>query len=143
VTDGFVAVLGRLDRGPERFEGHTLQNVPFGMEVCALTLLGCDDMQVYFRLAESLVTPSRPMLIVTCLPEHQHQASWVLRAGRKPHAFLASQPDANHTQTPEHFAGIGESWVDAPLLDGLAMAGLSDQVTAAALCGTLGHHAHR
>jgi hypothetical protein len=139
---GFVAVLGRFARSPERFESHTLQSVPLGLEVSALTLPGCDDMQVYFRLAESLVTPSDPTPVALCLPEHQHQASWAFRAGRKPFAFLLPRADENATQRPQYFAGIGEGWVDAPLQEGLAMAGLSDHVTAVVLCGTLGHHAH-
>jgi hypothetical protein len=139
---GFVAVLGRFAHSPGRFESHTLQSVPLGMGVSALTLPGCDDMQVYFRLAGSLVTPSGPILVALCLPEYQHQASWAFRAGRKPFAFLLSRADENPAQTPQYFAGIGESWVDAPLQEGLAMAGLSDHVTAVALCGTLGQHAH-
>ena len=141
MPDGFVAVIGTaVPAALARFEGFAVSVVRLGSEVAGLLVSDCDDLRVCFRLAETLVAGERAAVVVMCYPKEPYQASWVLRAQRPVHAFL---PLDKGQTTAQHYDGAEQSHVEAPLAEGLALAGFEEHVGAAAVCERLGGHAHR
>ena len=137
---GFVAVIGTVERpGLGEFEGHVVTLAALGSQVSGLLLSSCEDMRVYFRLAETLVRGDHPAVVVMCHPEEPYEASWVLRSGRAVQAFL---PADQGLATAKHYAGAAQSRVDAPLAQGLALAGFDHSVSAPRVCEILGGHKH-
>jgi hypothetical protein len=110
-----------------------------GSQVSGLLLSNCDDMRVYFRLAETLVRLDDPAVVVMCYPQEPYEASWVFRFGKAVHAFL---PLDQGQATAQHYVGAAESHVDAPLSEGLALAGFDRSVNASRVCEILGGHKH-
>ena len=137
---GFIAVIGTADAvARAEFEGHGMTVKRLASQVWGLVLSDCDDMRVYFRLAEALVRPDRPAVVAMCLPEEPYQASWVLRYDEIAHAFL---PLDRGKATGEFFEGAAESHVGAPLSEALALAGLDEEIDADRVCECFGEHTH-
>ena len=142
----FTAVLATAEGGPAEitgFEAFRVAITDLEQGMVALTLLGCDDMLTHVRLAEHLAVSGHPALLVTCSPEEQHQACWVVRHGLRTHAFLRPPEGTDRHTGPQHFAGAGESWVEAPIAEGVALAGFASRLTGERVCHLLGHHSHR
>lgn len=141
MATGFVAVIGTVESPVMgEFEGHVVTLAALGSNVSGLLLSHCEDMRVYFRLAETLVHLDHPAVVVMCYPEEPYEASWVLRSGKAVHAFL---PLDQSQATAEHYAGAEQSRVESPVSEGLALAGFDRSVNAARVCEIVGGHKHR
>ena len=139
-----VIVGANVEQVASISEGGSLKTVPLLQDVTALVLPGSDDMLALGMLATRCGEELGAAVILLCMPEHSHQVSQVFRKGARGHAFRRSpesETGAVKESLPRHFAGAGESWVEEPLVDGLALAGISTEA-AEVFCRLVGGHEH-
>jgi hypothetical protein len=105
------------------------------------TAKGQHDVSAYARLAGRAADVFGSAVVVVCELSYPHQAAQVFRRGCDPHAFAMRSSGPRDAES-QHFAGIGQSWVASPLVDGLALAGLNGRELAVELCKRLGQHEH-
>ena len=121
-----------------------VNGVPLGPDVTALVLSGSEDMLAYGMLASKCAEELGAAVMMLCMPDHSHQVSQVFRKGARGHAFRQrpeSEAGSSRDPMPQHFAGAGESWVEAPLVEGLALAGINTEA-ASVFCRLVGGHEH-
>ena len=96
-------------------------------------------MQRYSLLAQELSEAYGAAALVLCLPDEPYQLCTVYRRGQQPHTFSeANAPRAND----EHFAGLHQSVVHSPAIEGLTLAGLGGQRALREVCVRIGGHDH-
>ncbi len=105
------------------------------------TAEGQHDAAAYARLALQAADQFGSAVVVTCLLPHAHQSAQVFRQGQEPHAFSLPSTGPRDAEAQD-FAGLDQSWVAAPLVEGLDLAGMKGRELAAELCKRLGNHEH-
>ena len=105
----------------------------------AVTLPGCHDMSRYSVLAQELGDTYGAAAFLLCLPDEPYQLCAVYRRGHDPHTFT---PSERPHETNEHFAGLRQSVVRSPGLEGFALAGLGGRNTLREVCVRIGGHDH-
>ena len=105
------------------------------------TAKGQHDLSEYLRLAAQAAEGFGSAVLVVCELSYPHQVAQVFRRGCPPHAFSSTTSGPRDLES-QHFAGIEQSVVRSPLVDGLALAGLNGRELAVELCKRFGQHEH-